>query len=238
MEYLTSSHAFPILSFHQFSYFSPIFHTCKEWMLECSVSIPGFLEEDTVDTIFDEIICILHRIFDHEGDTVRFAGMRFRSRLIRKMIHKVHFILSNVFEIGSDPAIGSFFFPDFLIGAGCDDRDFFAETPKVIYSCSRSCDDRDTKRIHSRLTIERPEILSIFFRQGRIDEGYIIAVDILDSRYVEELALIVSYVEKSWHCRGKCLIEIKSDMDMSFEKRSCHVIGVWKYGVRSHRYSS
>ena len=194
-------------------------------MLECSVSIPGFLEEDTVDTIFDEIIYILDRIFDHEGDTVRFAGMRLGSRLFGEMIHEIHFLLSNVFEIGSDPTIGSFFFPDFLIGSGGDDRDFFAERPERIDSCSRSCDDWDTMRIQSRLTIERPETLSIFFWQGRIDEGYIIKVDILDSRYVEELALIMSYVEKSWHRRGQCLIEIEPDMGMSFEKSSCHVIG-------------
>lgn len=84
-------------------------------MFECNISIPRLLEEQAVDAMFHEIIHILDRVIDHESDTICSTGMGFWLRFLGKMIHKIDITGFNILEVSTDPAIGTFSFPTFLI---------------------------------------------------------------------------------------------------------------------------
>lgn len=128
--------------------FVPIFHPVEEWMIEYDITIPGFLEEDTLDPRLAEFPDIFESVIDHETYPDFFTDSRLRDSISGKMVHKVNIVFLDKWKVNSHPLECSLEFPRFVIATSGDHRNIFPMTIEGMDSFTRTRDKWDSRWIN------------------------------------------------------------------------------------------
>ncbi len=185
------------------------------WRVDLLVFIPGFLEEDTADTVLCKIESVRYMIIDHEADLELFTESRFRLRVCTIVIHEVDSIFWYFGKIVMYPTESLLFFYRIVSISCCDDRVAHPLSSKNLDTLSRKRNDRGIFWSSEGSAVPMPEVYSIFSGEGEawVFEDIMIR-EVRSSLTHQELPLSMSIPEKSSKCACQCLIEIESDMGM------------------------
>ena len=88
----------------------PVFCSIYVWRVDFLIFIPGFLEEDTADTMLCKIEGIRRMIIDHEADREISTDSRFWLRVFTIVIHEVDSIFWYSSKVVANPAESLLFF--------------------------------------------------------------------------------------------------------------------------------